>query len=43
MVNLKLGDAFEFRGPTVAIRYRKGTVQRIGMITGGTGVTPMCI
>lgn len=41
MVNLEVGDLVEFRGPKGAMRYRKGMVNQIGMIAGGTGITPM--
>lgn len=39
--NLEVGDEVEFRGPKGAMRYRKGMVREIGMVAGGTGITPM--
>jgi len=39
--NLQVGDQVEVRGPKGAMRYRKGMVKEIGMIAGGTGITPM--
>jgi cytochrome-b5 reductase len=39
--NLKVGDLVEIRGPKGAMRYRKGMVKEIGMVAGGTGITPM--
>lgn len=39
--NLKVGDKVLFRGPKGAMRYRNRTCRRIGMIAGGTGITPM--
>lgn len=39
--NLEVGDEVEFRGPKGAMRYRKGWTKEIGMIAGGTGITPM--
>ncbi|RFU24447.1 hypothetical protein B7463_g11895, partial [Scytalidium lignicola] len=41
LANLKLGDRVEFRGPKGAMRYHKGLCKKIGMIAGGTGITPM--
>ena len=41
LVNLKVGDYVEFRGPTGVMRYRKGMCKSIGMVAGGTGITPM--
>ncbi|MCJ1388312.1 hypothetical protein MMC18_001158 [Xylographa bjoerkii] len=41
MTNLKIGDSVEFRGPTGMMRYRKGMCSQIGMVAGGTGITPM--
>lgn len=38
---LSVGDEVEFRGPKGAMRYRKGWAKKIGMIAGGTGITPM--
>ncbi|PCG91367.1 Cytochrome b5 [Penicillium occitanis (nom. inval.)] len=41
LANLKLGEKVQFRGPKGAMRYRNGLCKRIGMIAGGTGITPM--
>jgi cytochrome-b5 reductase len=41
LANLQVGDRVLFRGPKGAMKYRKGLCQRIGMIAGGTGITPM--
>ncbi|PLB52885.1 hypothetical protein P170DRAFT_423692 [Aspergillus steynii IBT 23096] len=41
LTDLKLGDKVAFRGPKGAMRYKKGLCKRIGMIAGGTGITPM--
>ncbi|KAK4247466.1 hypothetical protein C7999DRAFT_41235 [Corynascus novoguineensis] len=34
-------DRVEFRGPKGAMRYRRGWARQIGMLAGGTGITPM--
>ncbi|KAK4119699.1 ferredoxin reductase-like protein [Parathielavia appendiculata] len=34
-------DSVEFRGPKGAMRYHRGWAKRIGMVAGGTGITPM--
>ncbi|KAJ4249791.1 hypothetical protein NW762_012133 [Fusarium torreyae] len=39
--NLMPGDVVQFRGPKGAMRYRRGLCDKIGMIAGGTGITPM--
>lgn len=39
--NLKVGDEVLFRGPKGAMRYQSGLCKKIGMIAGGTGITPM--
>jgi cytochrome-b5 reductase len=39
--NLQVGEQVEVRGPKGAMRYRKGMVREIGMVAGGTGITPM--
>lgn len=41
LANLQVGDKVLFRGPKGAMKYQKGLCQRIGMIAGGTGITPM--
>ncbi|KAI1498748.1 cytochrome B5 [Biscogniauxia marginata] len=39
--NLQVGDEVLFRGPKGAMRYRRGLCKRVGMLAGGTGITPM--
>lgn len=39
--NLKVGDEVLFRGPKGAMKYTSGHCKNIGMIAGGTGITPM--
>lgn len=39
--NLKIGDEVLFRGPKGAMKYQFGHCKKIGMIAGGTGITPM--
>ncbi|KAJ6037473.1 hypothetical protein N7444_010178 [Penicillium canescens] len=41
LANLELGDEVEFRGPKGSMRYSKGLCKKIGMVAGGTGITPM--
>ncbi|KAJ5995205.1 cytochrome b5 reductase [Penicillium waksmanii] len=41
LANLEVGDKVLFRGPKGAMKYQKGLCSRIGMIAGGTGITPM--
>jgi cytochrome-b5 reductase len=41
LANLNVGDRVLFRGPKGAMRYSKGLCNKIGMIAGGTGITPM--
>ncbi|KAH0533400.1 hypothetical protein TsFJ059_001974 [Trichoderma semiorbis] len=36
-----VGDKVLFRGPKGAMRYKRGLCKKIGMIAGGTGITPM--
>ncbi|KAJ5742766.1 uncharacterized protein N7511_011167 [Penicillium nucicola] len=38
---LEVGDNVEFRGPKGAMQYHNGLCKKIGMIAGGTGITPM--
>lgn len=38
---LNVGDQVLFRGPKGAMKYRKGWAKKIGMVAGGTGITPM--
>lgn len=39
--HLEVGDKVEFRGPKGAMKYHSGLCKKIGMIAGGTGITPM--
>ncbi|ORY63879.1 nitrate reductase [Pseudomassariella vexata] len=41
LANLEVGDEVAFRGPKGAMRYRRGLCKQIGMLAGGTGITPM--
>jgi cytochrome-b5 reductase len=39
--NLQIGDTVEIRGPKGEMKYHKNLVKEMGMIAGGTGITPM--
>lgn len=39
--HLSIGDEVMFRGPKGAMRYKRGLCKKIGMLAGGTGITPM--
>jgi len=41
MTTLKIGDTMKVRGPKGAMVYKSNMLRRIGMIAGGTGITPM--
>ncbi|OQU97844.1 Cytochrome b5-like Heme/Steroid binding domain-containing protein [Cladophialophora immunda] len=41
LASLQVGDHLEFRGPLGPMKYRTGLCSHIGMIAGGTGITPM--
>lgn len=41
LANLEVGDEVLFRGPKGAMRYRRGLCDKLGMVAGGTGITPM--
>lgn len=41
MDTLKVGDTMKFRGPKGAMVYTPNMCKKIGMIAGGTGITPM--
>ncbi|RDW91541.1 hypothetical protein BP5796_02706 [Coleophoma crateriformis] len=41
LASLKLGDLVEFRGPKGAMKYHRDLCKNLGMIAGGTGITPM--
>jgi len=38
--NLRVGDTLEFRGPVGRFKYSKNQYKRIGLVAGGTGLTP---
>merc|ERR1712146_462816 len=38
---MKVGDTLEFKGPITKLPYEKNMKKEIGMIAGGTGITPM--
>ncbi|KAB8218442.1 hypothetical protein BDV33DRAFT_192695 [Aspergillus novoparasiticus] len=38
---MKVGDSIEIRGPKGAMQYSRQYAKHIGMIAGGTGITPM--
>ena len=37
---LRVGDMLEFRGPVGRFKYAPNQYKRIGLIAGGTGLTP---
>jgi cytochrome-b5 reductase len=39
--SLKPGDYLEVKGPNTTIPYKANSKKQIGMIAGGTGITPM--
>ncbi|KAI8629063.1 ferredoxin reductase-like protein [Xylariaceae sp. FL1651] len=41
LAKLEIGDEVKFRGPKGAMRYKRGHCKRIGMLAGGSGITPM--
>lgn len=41
MATLKIGDSMKVKGPKGAMVYTPNMCRRIGMIAGGTGITPM--
>ncbi|GIK00085.1 hypothetical protein Aspvir_004100 [Aspergillus viridinutans] len=41
LANLQVGEKVHFRGPKGAMKYRRNLCRKIGMIAGGTGITPM--
>ncbi|CAG8060248.1 unnamed protein product [Penicillium olsonii] len=41
LASLEVGDLVEFRGPKGGMKYHDGLCKKIGMIAGGTGITPM--
>ncbi|BDA51006.1 NADH-cytochrome b5 reductase 2 [Coccomyxa sp. Obi] len=41
IVNLNVGDTLECKGPISKLPYKPNMKKKIGMIAGGTGITPM--
>lgn len=41
LAGLSIGDEVEFRGPKGAMKYTKNLCRKLGMVAGGTGITPM--
>ncbi|KAI0395837.1 ferredoxin reductase-like protein [Xylariaceae sp. FL0594] len=41
LANLEVGDEVKFRGPKGAMRYKPGYCRKMGMLAGGSGITPM--
>ncbi|KAJ2723066.1 NADH-cytochrome b5 reductase [Coemansia sp. Benny D115] len=41
LASMQIGDTINVRGPRGAFKYTPGMVRSIGMIAGGTGITPM--
>ncbi|KAF7155537.1 hypothetical protein CNMCM6106_004683 [Aspergillus hiratsukae] len=41
LANLQVGEKVPFRGPKGAMKYKRNLCKKIGMIAGGTGITPM--
>ena len=39
--NLPVGHTASIRGPKGAMKYRRGLVKHLGMVAGGTGITPL--
>lgn len=39
--SLKPGDTLDFKGPILKIAYKPNQYDAIGMVAGGTGITPM--
>ncbi|KAI0020276.1 hypothetical protein F4780DRAFT_791890 [Xylariomycetidae sp. FL0641] len=40
LASLRVGDEVAFRGPRGPMRYRRGWARSIGMLAGGSGITP---
>ena len=41
IASLKPGDTLDFKGPIVKLQYKANEYESIGMVAGGTGITPM--
>ena len=37
----QVGDTLEFKGPILKLPYKANEYEHIGMVAGGTGITPM--
>jgi NAD(P)H-flavin reductase len=38
---MKIGDTMDFRGPVTTLNYEPNAARCLGMVAGGTGITPM--
>lgn len=43
MSELKIGDQVSMKGPKGQMKYTPKYAKQIGMIAGGTGITPMLV
>eukprot|EP00966_Prymnesium_polylepis_P093460 2163263-Prymnesium_polylepis.1 len=41
IASLKVGDTLDFKGPILKVAYQANQYDSIGMVAGGTGITPM--
>lgn len=41
MAKMKVGDKLDFKGPILKRSYKANEYEHIGMVAGGTGITPM--
>jgi cytochrome-b5 reductase len=41
LTDVKVGDSVEFKGPYAKIQYSPNFKKKVGMLAGGTGITPM--
>lgn len=41
MGSMKVGDTLDFKGPILKFPYKRNDLREIGMVAGGTGITPM--
>lgn len=39
--DMKVGDTLDFKGPIMKFPYKRNDLKEIGMVAGGTGITPM--
>jgi cytochrome-b5 reductase len=40
-LRMKVGDTMDFRGPVTTLNYEPNAARCLGMVAGGTGITPM--